>query len=441
MIPTEMETLLRQILENTEKVYLPQASRIYQMRLAASEPLPLSTLASFGELEKDEDYAFLLPIMEVDERYLFARSVQARKRISARCQDLLEFVTTATDLVTDHKVIFIHRTIRGFLLKPDIDHMLRGWSGHFQIHDNLSKLLVLDLKLSPQRYRQARIRLVKEMLYQVQLQEIKGRKLPRRMMEEIECLARKDGVLPGFECSDSHIEFVQRAIEQGLTSYIQENRYEVRHLIQTNGYKWENPPLAALLFPGCRSCARCQLNRAQLRHADYIVTYRTGCCKVSGDQKYELASEINVGVVRLLLELGANPNQRMPRESDDESLVRKFYSAVDRIAVKASHETRSKWAQVMELLVSHGGDVNGLVFQRYRLHLGRRSPFTGTSKTARVFSVTRRNRRYSSISSGRENDDSGNTVSVYSRRGTWKWYWPLFRICTRLLGVCILYGS
>ena len=147
MIPTEMEKFLRQILEKTEKVYLPQASRIYQMCLAASEPLSLATLAFFGELEEDEDYAFLLPITEVKEECLFARCVQARKRISARCQDLLEFVNAATDLVTDHKVVFLHRTVRDFLLTPDIDSMLREWSGPFRIHDNLSKLLILKLKI------------------------------------------------------------------------------------------------------------------------------------------------------------------------------------------------------------------------------------------------------------------------------------------------------
>ena len=151
-IPTEMEAFLRQIQENTEKVYLGQASQIYHMCLAAAESLSLTTLAFFGELEEDEDYAFLLPISEVDKQFLFGKNVQARKRIMARCQGLIEFTGAKAELINEFKVNFIHRTVRDVLLTSDINAILKEWSGPFRVRDRLSNLLLLNLKIAPKRF-------------------------------------------------------------------------------------------------------------------------------------------------------------------------------------------------------------------------------------------------------------------------------------------------
>ena len=66
-------------------------------------------------------------------------------------------------------------------------------------------------------------------------------------MEELEALAMSHKALPGFNCSD-RLYFVQRAIEQRLSFYVQDNRYEVQRLIQTDMVTGKTPPLAALLF-------------------------------------------------------------------------------------------------------------------------------------------------------------------------------------------------
>ena len=98
------------------------------------------------------------------------------------------------------------------------------------------------------------------------------------------------------------------------------------------------------------------------------------------------AEHVPIETVRILLNLGAKPNREIPHnrgreyrsrlapshanpmESNDslveqDSIIKGFHSAVCRKIPAASREIRSECAQVMELLILHGGDVDGLVFE------------------------------------------------------------------------------
>lgn len=117
-IPTDLERFFKQILESVEPFYHQKQSRTLQMALAAEEPLHLNTY-SFHDLEcHHEDYALgnCIKVFEKEEYTKF--HALTAKRLNRRCKGLLE--------IRNHKVEFLHRTVRDFLHSSEMAEFLRS---------------------------------------------------------------------------------------------------------------------------------------------------------------------------------------------------------------------------------------------------------------------------------------------------------------------------
>ena len=138
-LPVDLNEYFQHMFETIDNLYQEQTAKTFQIALHASNPLSLMTYDMLDELEDDPDFAFKLSQGPMHSSAIRLRHENMKKRINARCMDLLE-VTRAEekgqgksvpdqsgqsdidgatdsrqDTFSEYVVDFLHRTVRDFL--------------------------------------------------------------------------------------------------------------------------------------------------------------------------------------------------------------------------------------------------------------------------------------------------------------------------------------
>ena len=146
-LPTDLEDYFQHMLDSTEKTYQKQAARVYQMCLAASGSIPLTTLSFFDqtELQYCLNEAIIVWTYE-DIRQMRKRT---KTRVMARCTDLLEVSHDRT------RMDFLHRTVHDFLITRQVRELLEDRAGaDFDADLHLGNAIICEIKhLSPVQLR------------------------------------------------------------------------------------------------------------------------------------------------------------------------------------------------------------------------------------------------------------------------------------------------
>lgn len=131
-LPSELEGYFARILNSIEDVYQDHAARMFHLMVRAA-PLPLTAFWYLPREMEDPDYVLkrlnMVPITDAEAE---KQKIKAEHSINAWCRDLLEVRTERPDLADStedvaflrHRVDFLHRTVRDFLLLKDIQDML-----------------------------------------------------------------------------------------------------------------------------------------------------------------------------------------------------------------------------------------------------------------------------------------------------------------------------
>ncbi|KAE9372556.1 hypothetical protein N431DRAFT_483324 [Stipitochalara longipes BDJ] len=134
LLPSDLENFFQHMVDGIEEVYKPQTAQIFEMVTIARNPLPLFLLQYIDQQSLDLDYA-----VKAKGKYRSeCEMIQVRKRLAkylnARCKGLLEIHVNETKTFSfKHKIEFIHRSARDFLLSPNTkalmaSHTPRGFS-------------------------------------------------------------------------------------------------------------------------------------------------------------------------------------------------------------------------------------------------------------------------------------------------------------------------
>ena len=128
LLPSDLEKYFEVMLDSTEKVYHQQAARMLQICLASERPLSLITLSFYDE--QDPEYGMKPRMERWTQGDLDELHQQMRKRVSARCVDLVE-VTVEKDSNnrSTFTVEFLHTTVRDFLETKEIQGVLTQRQG------------------------------------------------------------------------------------------------------------------------------------------------------------------------------------------------------------------------------------------------------------------------------------------------------------------------
>ena len=141
-LPVDLNEYFQHMFETIDDHYQEQTAKTFQIALHASDPLALMTYDMLDELEDDPDFAFKLSHGPMHSSDIRSRHENMKKRINARCMDLLEVtragqqgqgkpgeeqsgksdIDESADSGQDYRepfseyvVDFLHRTVRDFL--------------------------------------------------------------------------------------------------------------------------------------------------------------------------------------------------------------------------------------------------------------------------------------------------------------------------------------
>jgi len=150
LLPSKLEEYFLHMLVTTDEAYHERAAETFQLALHAAQPLSLMTFSFLDEV--DESNAIQAPIKPLARRDILHRLRTMKRRLSARCNGLLEatnpfvckrriLLNNAIDDFWDvtpraederieffftFRVGFLHRTVRDFLQLKDTQSMLQA---------------------------------------------------------------------------------------------------------------------------------------------------------------------------------------------------------------------------------------------------------------------------------------------------------------------------
>jgi hypothetical protein len=149
-LPPTLEEYFQLMLDRIDTVYQEQTAQIIFIMLEAEQPPTLMSLAFLDEYQRQDAIQSLLHAKSNME--LEALCAKTRTRVKARCCDILE-VTTMTpggNYFDQPRVVFLHRTVRDFVLTSHIQKQLRDQlRTPFDPHAYFCEALLLQTKVLP----------------------------------------------------------------------------------------------------------------------------------------------------------------------------------------------------------------------------------------------------------------------------------------------------
>jgi hypothetical protein len=389
-LPDDLEKLFQVIIQNIDSFYREEGIRYFEIAIHALEPLPVLAFYFLDEENRanHKDYAMHALIRPYLPEQIEEISSKMKKRLNARCKDLLEVVENKSWWVKPpmnyHKVDFLHRTVRDFFLSTDAMKKLRDGLAvsYFDAKlslcsivialsktlpvetDSVSKHVLLHKAMLYDAARKARplfytmFNLTDELIFHAKSIEIddsvedhEGRlMMVAKLLDELDRVNLQHTATLGFAVhwagframpmltfgdyyfvEDGTITFLSVAIQTKLVFYVKEKLDEDPNLIKR---KLGRPLLDYALRPN-------------------MVSFKLP----SYDSRPDLK------MVLLLLEHGADPNSPVQRYND-MSVWHLFLRHCD---YYFKHHRYDRWSKddasdiysVVELLVQHGADFEG----------------------------------------------------------------------------------
>lgn len=125
LLSNELEAYFQKMFEKIEASYQEKTA---QTLLKARQPLSVVAI-SFYDLERmNADYVLDNPIPVLAEEDVEISYKTVRKRLYARCQDLLVISVVSAHQGFQYNIEFLHRTLRDFLVTQDMQTMLDSWT-------------------------------------------------------------------------------------------------------------------------------------------------------------------------------------------------------------------------------------------------------------------------------------------------------------------------
>lgn len=149
-LPSDLEEYFFHILNTVEPIYQESTTMILNLVMHGNRPLPAIAIFFLEKEKIDPDYALKLDL-QLTETDIASISQRMRKHVNACCKDLLEVnVTRYEDSFLQHKIDFLHRTVRDFLLTKEMIHILRsGTTADFDPYVSLCRIVLSQIKTYP----------------------------------------------------------------------------------------------------------------------------------------------------------------------------------------------------------------------------------------------------------------------------------------------------
>lgn len=328
-LPTKLEAFFEHILNSIDQVYQERMARTFQVALQTEESLHLIIYSLLDE--EDPDFAIKLPFRKLRDAEIHTRLENMQRRLNGRYKGLLE-VSSVSVLSLQSKVEFLHRTLKDFLMTANMQELLRSrthksfnaWS--LIARGFLAKAKAIDGELTTE--------MITRISHMASLAENKSGSTDHKMLDRVGHYCPQQLSLKRDD------PFLSRAIRSGLVLYV---RYRLDR--QPSLIRYRNALLMDALCPrfdfssGKLELAVCLLSRFRARDS---ITFSPPW----GYQKPLF------GMVKMLLERGADPNQRYGHST----IWRYFLKAYP--FNSGEKEAHVCWRELFHLLLHHGALAN-----------------------------------------------------------------------------------
>jgi len=279
-IPKTLEAFFQQMLDSVDEEYSELMPKQLQYALSSADAQSLITLWFLDEGEEDPEYAFKEKVKPLSIEQLTYMEDQMKRRLQARCKGLLEVHEDSyPHRCLRYRVDFLHRTVRDYLLTPDMQKMLKTrLPENFETRILFCKALLAQLKTAdfeatPTSVAYSRDLVEDLMFYGAQIERDDLSQLPTlyRVLDQAELVHLKAF---GSKAKMPKNAFLGIAVRRNLMLYTKDKLEKHPELLHD---KKQPLLLTALLSP--------------LK------------------MKYEYPP-VNIDMVRILFTFGANPNER-----------------------------------------------------------------------------------------------------------------------------------
>lgn len=299
-IPRDLESFFQHIFDGIDEIYREQTAVIFRTTTEADHPLSVVAIANLEKERRAPDYALEAEIRPLSKAEIMATYETIPRRVNARCKDLLEVnIYDDSDLFFKYQVDFLHKTVRDFLKTTHMREMLTSWAPKdFEPKTSLCKALLAQLKSLPMnsqylsKYEDV-FEVIEDLIKNARAIELERGIADTALLDEVDSVMsihfeeyrthwtnRMDSGMSHIFGEYGEKDFLAFAVEEPLLLYVQK--------------KLTLQPELAL-----RKRGRPLLDYA-LRPAPHARMRMFG---------YE--SDIDLEMVRLLLDKGADPNQEM----------------------------------------------------------------------------------------------------------------------------------
>ena len=127
--PAELNPFFQHIFDSIDPFYREQTAQLLLVNLEALTPLSVIALQCIEEERRRSDYIFELGIRPYSNKKIEDIYDTVKRRLNARCKDLLEVnIEPYLHPFCGYRVGFLHRTVRDYLIAPQMREMLNGWA-------------------------------------------------------------------------------------------------------------------------------------------------------------------------------------------------------------------------------------------------------------------------------------------------------------------------
>lgn len=343
-LPVDLEQYFQHIIDKVDTRYQKDMARTFQEAIRATDVLSL-VAHSFLD-EPDPSFAVILRTAKMDNPSIDSRNEKMRRRINARCKGLLEVcVDPSTTYYWAHRVEFLHRTVRDFLLTREMQKLLNRY---------LDPSVNVDRSLC-----RAYLALAKTMPSDRELQTLVQNVVRHSYKAELATNVSDCSVLD--ELERTHFSWKGRA--SGLDGHIHTQTTPIFDLAVDNNLhiyirdKLDEPG------PDQTTKARSLVGRSFLssRGSDKRpAAWAFWLLGITSDYKCVDHYGLRLQTLKLLLKHGANPNRRHLDGTVFDTLLEWLHSV--REVEKRNWETDYLF-KILEMLTDHGAAPNSWLYQ------------------------------------------------------------------------------
>lgn len=347
--PSDLDKFFQHMMDSIEEIYKPQTAQILQMAIAARSPLPIFIQKYIEDEKVNPGYAVTQNFGAYSREHMIKRRKRLTKFLNARCKGLLEVHVEKDktyNLEIDktftfvHKLGFLHRTVRDFLLLSRITARMKSQAPRgFDANTTLCRAhLALLKEIQPNeraRWTQdsgimdpANLRLVMcDIMHYAKVVEIEHDRSEWKVLDEVDRMYATQFEHEHKPSSHPHQDldgwdevvlvtlgstYLIWTINAGLVRYVERRLMEDPSLMQNPG--------------------------------KYPLLHYALCPEVGGEDD---PMNIESKMVRLLLRLGADPNEVPVKHSDSV-----WFTAVQNFKRKINSMTNEQKDEVFKVVIA-----------------------------------------------------------------------------------------